>query len=138
MSGDPLAGLRRTLGQLAKVPSQASQAVATELTKLLQQEYAAGTDPYGKQWAALKPSTLARGRRPPPLDATGRMKSSTKAVPLSGGGVGLVADSPANFHQSGTRKMAKRMILPDKGLPAAWKQAIDTAVDAQLKRATKG
>jgi len=135
MAGDPLAGLRRTLAALAKVPAQAAPEAAKGISKLLQQEYAQGTDPYGKQWAELKASTLARGRRPPPLTASGQMRRGTKAKPMSGAGIALEAPSPANYHQSGTHVMAKRMILPDKGLPAAWRAEIDSAVKKTIKQA---
>lgn len=134
MAGDPLAGLRRALGQLAKVPAQASVEAAAGINRLLKQEYANGTDPYGKAWAPLKPSTIAKGRRPPPLTASGTMRAGTVAKPMPGGGIQLEAPSPANFHQYGTKVMAKRAILPDKGLPATWKAEIDKAVQAAIKR----
>ncbi len=137
MASDPLAGLRRTLGQLAKVPAQASTEAAAGINRLIQQEYSGGTDPYGKAWAPLKPSTLAKGRSAPPLTATERMRAGTKARPLPGGGVALEAPSPANFHQYGTKVMAKRAILPDKGMPAAWKAEVDKAVTAAIKRTVK-
>lgn len=134
MVADPLAGLRRALGQLAKVPAQASTEAAAGINRLLQREYSDGADPYGKPWAPLKPSTLAKGRSAPPLTATGRMRAGTKARPLPGGGISIEAPSPANFHQSGTKVMAKRAILPEKGLPVAWKAEIDKAVTASIKR----
>ena len=137
MAGDPLAGLRKALGQLARVPAQASKEAADGINKLIQQEFDAGTDPYGRAWAPLKASTLARGRKPPPLTASGQMRAKTKASPLSGGGLSLEAPSPANFHQSGTSRMAKRAILPDKGLPRAWKAEIDKAVTNAIKRTLK-
>ena len=134
MAGDPLAGLRRALGQLAKVPAQASKDAAAGIDKLLQREYLNGADPYGKPWTPLKPSTIAKGRRNPPLTASGAMRSGTRARPLPGGGISIEAPSPANFHQSGTKNMAKRPILPEKGLPVAWKAEIDKAVTANIKR----
>jgi hypothetical protein len=137
MAGDPLAGLRRALGQLAKVPSQASAEAADGINRLIQQEYDAGTDPYGRPWSPLKASTLARGRTPPPLTASRQMRDKTRAVPMSGGGIQLEAPSPANFHQSGTSVMAKRPILPEHGLPAAWKGEIDKAVTNAIKRTVK-
>lgn len=137
MPSDPLAGLRRALGQLAKVPSQASKEASDGINRLIQQEFSAGTDPYGRGWADLKPSTIAKGRHSPPLTATGQMRARTKASPMSGGGIQLEAPSPANFHQSGTVVMAKRAILPDKGLPVAWKAEIDKAVTNTIKRTVK-
>lgn len=137
MAGDPLAGLRRALGQLAKVPAQASTEAAKGINDLIQQEFDQGTDPYGKAWDPLKASTLAKGRTPPPLTATRKMRSGTKAKPMSGGGISLEAPSPANFHQSGTSVMAKRPILPEHGLPATWKAEIDKAVDNAVKRRMK-
>jgi hypothetical protein len=116
------------------VPAQASTEAAAGINRLLQQEYSQGSDPYGKPWAPLKASTLSKGRSPPPLTASGQMRGGTKATPMSGGGIQIEAPSPANFHQSGTKNMAKRPILPEKGLPVAWKAEIDKAVDTQVKR----
>jgi hypothetical protein len=117
--------LTATLRDLAHIPSQVSAEVSKELTKELQKEYTSGSDPYGKPWAPLKPSTLAKGRRPPPLTDTGRMKSGTVAFPLPGAGVAVVVGAEyGKYHQTGTSKMEARPILPDKGMPPKWREIV--------------
>ncbi len=117
--------LAATLRDLAHIPSQVSTEVSKEISKELTKEYTSGSDPYGKPWAPLKPSTLKKGRHPPPLTDTGRMKSGTKAVPLPGAGVGIVVGAPYGvYHQTGTKNMEARPILPNKGMPAKWREIV--------------
>jgi len=131
MTGDfsELGKLIDNLDKLAEVPSRASGEVARELTKELQIEFATGTDPYGKPWAPLKPSTLARGRHPPPLTASGALARGTEVTPMQHAGVQIVLGMPYGFfHQRGTVKMEARKPLPDKAMPRQWQQIINTAV----------
>ena len=117
--------LTATLRDLAHVPSQVAKDVSIELNKELQKEYVQGTDPYGKSWAPLKPSTLKKGRRPPPLTDTGKLKSGTRALPLPGAGVAVVVGAPYGaYHQTGTERMAARPILPDRGMPPKWREIV--------------
>lgn len=117
--------LAATLRDLSHLPSQISKEVSEEITKELKKEYARGTDPYGKVWAPLKPSTLKRGRRPPPLTDTGKMRDGTKAVPLPGAGVAVVVGAEyGKYHQTGTERMAARPILPDRGMPRTWREIV--------------
>lgn len=130
--------LERNLRKLAEVPSQASKEAADGITIELQKEYTTGSDPYGKPWAPLKPSTLRRGRRPPPLTATGKMRDGTKAKPMAGGGVQLEVGRPQGvFHQYGTRIMAARRILPQKALPKAWGQILREAASNAINKVFK-
>lgn len=119
--------LRGTLDKLADLPRKLAAASAEPITKLLQAQYRAGTDPYGRAWRKLRPSTLARGRHPPPLTDTGRMREGTRARVLDGNRAGLhiVVGAPYGaFHQVGFRvgrtKVGPRKILPSRGIPSAW------------------
>lgn len=128
--------LEKHLASLAQVPAQASREVAKELTTLLQQEFKQGTDPYGKRWAPLKPSTLKSGRHPPPLTATGALRDGTKATPMVGAGVQIEVGEPYGvFHQYGTYKMAARPILPSGVMPKAWTAIVKAAVGKLIKKA---
>jgi hypothetical protein len=40
----------------------------------------------------------------------------------------------AGYHQTGTKNMAARKVLPDAGLPQVWRDRIDAAVAAELER----
>jgi len=132
---DKLGQLIRNLSQLSSVPSQISKEVSDKITVELQEQYKDGKDPYGKQWAPLKPSTLKKGRTPPPLDDTGRMKSGTKAFPLKNAGIGINLPFPGFFHQAGTKNMEARKVLPEKTLPKSWSAAIRESAAKNIKKA---
>lgn len=136
LTGDfrKLALLKANLAKLARVPSQASAEASKDINQLIDREYAEGKDPYGKPWAPLRSATLATGRTPPPLTATGKMRKGTLARPLPSIGIGLQLPSPGIFHQRGTRRMRARPILPYGGMPRAWSAAIRTATARALAR----
>lgn len=120
--------LEENLARLAEVPSRATAEAATEITKELKKEFAAGRDPYGKNWAALRPSTIKRGRKPPPLTASGALRDGTEAVPMRGAGIMITVGEPYGvFHQTGTKNMVARPILPSKSFPKTWLKAITDA-----------
>ena len=127
------------LGKLAEVPSQAASAASVQITKSLRAQFVNGVDPYGKPWAALRPSTLRSGRRPPPLTDSGKLAAGTGAKPMGRAGISLTVGAPYGvFHQTGTKNMAKRRILPDGAMPKAWsailKQAASDAIRKRLGR----
>lgn len=125
---------RRALASLAKVPAQVAREAAGDIDNLLDRQFATGTDPYGKAWAPLRPASLARGRKPPPL-SRGRVRASARAYPLGGSGIGIeVSDGTAGFHNTGTSRMAKRRLLPDRALPAKWQAAIDKRFRAAVRQ----
>ena len=129
--------LHGTLRKLAEVPSRAAKAAARELSTLILDGFAAGTDPYGRPWAPLKPYTLAKGRFPPPLTDSGAMRDSIEVRPTSGAGIEITMGAEyATFHQTGTVTMAPRQILPQSGgLPPEWQSAIRDAVSDSTKKA---
>ncbi len=108
-----LGQLAATMRRLGDVPSRAAPAVATELARLIDQQFSAGTDPYGKAWAALLPQTVQRkGGDKRILIRTGDMRSAVSVRPAAGGGVVITIGPYAGFHQEGTKHMARRMLLP--------------------------
>jgi hypothetical protein len=122
--------LDELLERLSGVPARTAALAAPELTKRLQTEFRAGTDPYGQRWAPLRPSTIAKGRRPPPLSDTYTLRNGTNVRPRRSGraGLALTVGAPyGRFHQSGTRHMVARRIAPQKGLPAAWRAILVNA-----------
>ena len=129
--------LGRNIGLLARIPSRMAPAVSHEIGKLIQSEFNAGVDPYGRPWAKLKPSTLARGRRPPPLTHTGKMRGGITVKPMAGAGIEITfaSDVPAIFHQYGTKRMAARPMLPRGVLPATWNRAIERVGETEFRRA---
>lgn len=122
--------LANALRKLAAVPSQVSKDAAAEITELLLDQYAGGTDPRGNRWKDLAASTIAKGRTPPPGTETFQMRDSTRAVPGSGAGILLeVGPAYATYYD------AVRNIFPRDGLPPSWREAIRKALEARARKA---
>jgi phage gpG-like protein len=133
---EALRRVAQAVRQLARVPSQAAAEASADIAELVEQEFAAGVDPYGQAWAPLAPATIAKGRSAPPLTDTGAMRGGFEARPMSGAGIAVSFDVDyAAFHQTGTANMPARPPLPDHGLPDTWRRAIADAVDAAAERA---
>lgn len=131
--------LQANLRRLAEVPATASREVAEQITGRLDAGFSAGTDPYGRGWAPLAPATLRKGRHPPPLTDTRRLRSGTVARPRAGAGVALLTgDAYGGYHQTGTRHMPARPILPRGSMPATWNAIIRTAVANAARRRMEG
>ena len=119
-------GLAKTVRQLQRVPAQMARPVADRLNRWIQEGFDKGEDPYGVAWAPLAQATLDRGRFPPPLTDTRRMRSQAILVPLSGSGLALLPQiSYGRRHMAGTPDMPKRRYYPDAGIPAAWHRVIE-------------
>ncbi len=132
--------LAARLSDLKEVPSRVASRVAPLLAAELQTGFDSGTDPYGEAWAALAPSTIARGRTPPPLTDTRAMRDSLRVAPLRGSGVGITIDHPAAVHQAGapSKNIPARPILPaEDELPQNWQDIIEDATIDEYRRATK-
>ncbi len=131
--------IAKSLRQLSRVPSQAASGAAPEIRKLLVQQFLTGTDPYGGRWASLSQATLDKGRSPPPLTDSGAM-ATLDVQPSQGAGITITLGADySRFHQTGTRYMPARPILPDqRGLPATWRRAIQDAADRSFERIMGG
>jgi hypothetical protein len=120
--------LDRIIEELSDLPRKIAVDVAPQITTLLRKQFTSGADPYGRPWAPMKPSTLARGRRPPPLSASKKLRDGTVARPSPGNRAGLrlvVRARYGTFHQTGFRvgrtRVPARRILPQQGMPASWR-----------------
>lgn len=123
---------RQAVAELARVPAALAKPVAAAIQRDMRAKLRAGQDPYGTAYAPLTAGSLRRGRKPPPLR---RYAPLARAMPSQGAGVSIVIDHPqAGFHQTGTSQMAKRIVIPDRGIPAAWRAAIERAYKAELRR----
>ncbi len=133
------------LDDLATVPSRASKEAAASISLLIAEQFEAGEDPYGDEWAGLAERTR-RKHDEPALQAEfggvpGPMAEATVARARGGAGIGLqspYADDRgrvvAGIHQTGASAppwdMPRRAIFPDGDeLPADWIDAIDDAVE---------
>jgi hypothetical protein len=133
---DPVSYYRQLgdrLADLQDVPARAARGAAARIGDLIEAEFDAGDDSYGDPWAALTATTLAKGRTPPPLTDTGAMRGGIEVKPTQGAGIEvtiptLERDYP-KFHQTGTRAMERRAILPDGSeLPEEWEEAIEDSI----------
>jgi hypothetical protein len=99
-----------------------SAELGATISGLIQDGFSKATDPYGHVWA---PRKLARGRSTPPhlpLNLTGAMKGSF-VVSTSHDGVRV--DNPVvytGFHQTGTRFIDARKMLPDESGLGDWEE----------------
>lgn len=131
--------LAENIGKLAGVPSRASRRVAQELRPLIQEQFDEGADPYGRSWKPLAPSTIDRGRFPPPLTDTGEMRDGIRVQPMRGAGVSITIPHPAQCHQTGwigpQGTGPARPILPGRGMPPRWQEVIDVAILDEIREA---
>lgn len=137
-----LESLSKTLEKLAYVPRRVAVIAAPRITKLLQAQFRAGKDPYGTPWKPLRPSTIAKGRRNPPLTDSRKLRDKTMASARPGGRAGIVLKSGAPygaFHQVGFRvgrtRVAPRRIFPQRGLPAEWSRVLAESTRQAVREA---
>lgn len=122
---------------------------APKISALLFEQFKTGRNPYGQPWAPLAASTLARGRRPPPLTDTRKLRDGCIATARPGG-ISIRMGRPEwYFHQVGFRvwsgrgkarhavKVPAREILPSKGWPRRWLAAINESA-AKVARDIEG
>lgn len=143
MQSGNLAGALRSLGSLEKLidelgtlPRKVAIDAAPRLTKLLRKQFADGTDPYGRRWARL-----ANGRASH-LTETRRLRNQARATPMVGGRMGIrfsfgTRALIAFFHQHGTRNMPSRKILPQFGMPRAWREVLDASARRLARQAVR-
>jgi phage gpG-like protein len=129
------------ISALAQTPTRASELAATALAEVVEGEFATGTDPYGREWRALAPSTLAAGRHPPPLTDTGAMRESVSIEAVGGGLiVGSIAH-PAQPHQTGwdgpQGSGPARPLIPTGSLSPSWANAIREAAAQAVAEASR-
>lgn len=119
--------------RLREAPKKIQQKAATEIkagvTKLIADEFATKTDPYGKAWR-------------PPQDGGETMVRSGKArrgfrVEVVPGGVGLSlrisnAQDYVKWLQKGTSVMEARRTVPDGAMPERWKKVFADAYDRAI------
>ena len=134
---EAMATIERMLESLSEVPSRAAREASEEIESLIVEQFARGEDPYGEPWEELAESTRRRGRTNPPLTDTHDMVDGLEVKPTAGAGIAVTLDQPySRFHQTGTKRMPARPILPTGELPEAWETAIAGAVVNAAARAT--
>ena len=122
--------VQRTVEELGRLPRKLAVTAAPLISAEVRDQFRTGTDPYGTPWAPLKPSTLRR-HGPPPLTDTRALADGTKAIPSAGGRIGitvLIGKTYGAFAQTGFRvgktRVPPRRILPNRGMPAKWREIL--------------
>lgn len=148
--GDAMVGiqaigrLKDAIRKLSDLPRAVALDAAPDLNRELQAEFSDARDPYGRPWAPVKPSTLARrlvSRGGPPLTDTQQLSGGTMVEPRTGGRAGLLIrlGMPYGyFHQVGFRagrtSVPARRILPQFGLPAGWRRILEDSARRCARR----
>jgi hypothetical protein len=104
----------------------ASRNFAEEILGMVKQQHRDESGPYGERWKPKKKPD----RRKVLSGKTSRLKGGWHIAKSSKGGF-IIAPSVvyAAYHQSGTRHMPQRLLLPDgRGMPRAWSDAADEVV----------
>lgn len=131
-----LALLRANLNRLARVPAVVSRDAARGIKNQIDMDTSSGLDCYGKPFAPLKPSTLAKGRRPPPMVDTGASLEQTSVRPLRGAGIAIVLGGAYEHHLRRTANREARQVVPVRaGIPATWSRRVKQAEELAVKRA---
>ena len=103
--------------------------VAELALTFIQDEFEGEKDPYERAW---KPLAYRRGKI---LEKTGTLRSSfTVAFGERSFTISNTA-SYAGFHQAGTKRMPKRRILPDLGVPRRWREGFNLFIDEKVSEA---
>lgn len=112
---------------------RAKAAIGQFLINQVGLEFKLGIDPFGRPWAPNAPSTLKRKERkgktgaggPKVLIDTGNLRNSfTTKVNASSVEIGTPVPY-AKYHQAGTNRMPRRLLLPDAAaVPVEWQMSI--------------
>lgn len=127
----PFAELAQLIANVATLADKGAAAIAAStepaIKQVLEAEYEQGRGPDGEQWARLK-----RDGSPSHLQDTGAMRANTNVV-RGVRGVSVSIPKPGGFHQSGTKRMAARKLVPDgEPLPPSWESAAHDAAASTI------
>lgn len=122
---------RRKFSISRQLMNEISKAVAEEAIGLIQDGFREQRDPYGRPWA---PKKRPDGR----AILVGKTTRLRRGWHVESSKRGQVVIAPsvdyATYHQTGTKHMVARKMVPDRTLPAEWDSAIDEAVLEVLRR----
>jgi len=116
-------GLPKTLK--GKARKAALEGIGAAMLSRVQLEFRLSKDPYGQAWKPLSPNTIKKRRKQSavPLVDTGAMRASVSYTVKGTATVIVgVGKQYAIYHQTGTKHIPRRQILPssDRGLPDKW------------------
>jgi len=107
-----------------------SAALAEESITLVSEGFRGQKDPYGGRWKGRK-----SGGGSALLVQTGALRSSFHTSSVSASGFTISSGVAYSvFHQSGTKSMPARMMLPkENDVPGPWEQAFDEVAEEVLE-----
>jgi len=125
------------LGEL-KNPKPLLNAWASYRRSQFRQQIALQQDPYGESYAPLTAAYREQKQKKwgdrPILRASGKMIRS-HTVKVEGNSVRESSESPAQYHQRGNKRLAKRLLLyDDRGLTAPAQDKLLSLAIQRLKR----
>jgi hypothetical protein len=128
--------LESVLRGMSRVPYRTAQVAAPRISGLLFEEFKQGRDPYGTPWEPISPNTYRKvtKRRWPPLTDTRRLRDGSMATAMPGGISIRMGRPEFYFHQIGTVTMPARPILPDRGWPRRWLDALNQSAASVVKQ----
>jgi hypothetical protein len=128
--------LESVLNGMSRVPQRVAELAAPRISGLLFEQYKTGRDPYGKAWEPISPNTYRRvtKRRWPPMTDTRRLRDGTMATARPGG-ISIRMGRPEwYFSQVGTVTQPVRTLLPDRGWPRRWLDALNESAASVVKQ----
>jgi len=120
----------KACGSLDEALTEGGVAAAKETERLIADGFKNEKSPYGRKWPARKDP---RSGSHPILDKSGRLKRSWSVkheeprILIRTTGVDY-----AKYHQSGTRRMPARRMIPEGKLPPKWAKLIGARVARAL------
>lgn len=132
---DALSALSAALSGADEIVRDVAAESVIELRHAVDSQFTLGTDPYGNAWEPLAPVTIGKGRTPPPLTDTGKMRDSLQ-VTVTGESIRFSMGGPAVYHQHGGVRLPQRKIFPGDPdpIPPIYEAAITDALRAVSAR----
>jgi len=129
VSGDfsELAAFQKAMEALSdgKAVKQIASSSHPKIARLLDAQFASGTDPYGNAWPRKKDGSQAL------QDARGRV-----SVAVQGEGISASIDAVLEYHQQGSSRNPQRLVVPTEamGIPDSWRGALEEAASEIMKQ----
>lgn len=111
LEADNFKDFMKQLKQGTKNMAPAFRDFADYMRKETENQYATETDPEGRPWAPLKPSTIKRKKTPYKLRETLVMYNSIGVNVTDEKFIFAIKDDKYKYHHTGTSKMPARVVL---------------------------
>lgn len=130
-------GIRNALRELTRVPSRVTGRGAPAIEQMWRRNYMASKDPYGNEWAGLRPSTIKKKGHDWIMVDTQETLNQTRVKRLSAAGLVLQTGHKASWHMQATANRPARRVLPAFGLPKTWRAKLREIATEEFKKAVR-